>query len=151
MIVVTFDGRKPCPRKIRIGVERDNLVEAVNFQLPVIAEHQTAILYWSNDKDADAVELENGLWRISSGITQYAGTSACYIAISGEDGVLWHSEVFYAVVYDLGSLSGSVERKFPTLIDDIMTAISEANFPIEFRINENMELEGIYSWQRNNQ
>ncbi len=148
MTEVTFEGRKPNPRRIKIGVEMDNLVEAVKFNLPAIAENQTAVLHWNNDQGSDAVLLEDGVWHIGNDITQYAGTSACYIAISGADGVLWHSEAFYVVVYDLGALSGSVERRFPALIDDILTTISEANFPIEFRINENMELEGVYSWQR---
>ncbi len=148
MIEVTFDGRRPNPRKIRIGVEMDNIVEEVRFRLPVIAENQTATLHWNNDKGGDAVLLEEGVWRIGSDITQYAGMSACYIAISADNDALWHSEAFYVVVYDLGSLSGSVERRFPALIDDILAAVSEANFPIEFRINENMELEGVYSWQR---
>ena len=34
------------------------------------------------------------------------------------------------------------------IIDKKKAKVSEANFPIEFRINENMELEGVYSWQK---
>ena len=117
MITVQFNDRRAVPKKMRIGVKDDNLVEQVSFVLPEIADNQIAVLFWQNGDAADAVTLNNGVMNIANRMTQYSGQFTCFIEIRADGEVLWHSELFYFTIYDLPTISQHVDTLYPTAIE----------------------------------
>ena len=116
MKTIKFDNRRAMPRGIRIGVEMDNNVEQVKFELPKIAAGQTETLYWRNGGHADAVLLADGVWTITNAITAHPGEAVCYIAISDGGSTLWHSETFSVCVFNLPGTERAIEQTCPTAI-----------------------------------
>lgn len=116
MKTVRFNGRRAVPHSICAGVEMDNGVEQIAFELPLISDGQTETLYWGIGIHADAVKLNHGVWTVDNNITQYPGEHECYIAISDKDTLLWHSEMFTVFVSDLPRLEGSITQAYPSAI-----------------------------------
>ena len=117
---ITFIDRKAMPGRIQIGVELDNGVEAVQFELPEIDPEQAATLYWRNGNHADVVALDGGIWTIANSITQYPGEAECYIEIAAHEDILWHSALFHVVVRDLPGIDAAVEQVYPTAIEQAL-------------------------------
>ena len=113
---IRFVDRAAKPRRFKVGVELDNNVETVRFDLPELDEDQAATLYWRNGEHADAVSLTDGVWTIENTMTQYPGEAECYIVITVGEAQTWHSEVFWAVIPDLPSIEGTVEQVYPSAI-----------------------------------
>ena len=49
MRIVKFENRRAVPRGFRVGVEMDNNVAQVQFELPHIADNQIETLFWRFD------------------------------------------------------------------------------------------------------
>ena len=126
MRIVKFENRRAVPRGFRVGVEMDNNVAQVQFELPHIADNQIETLFWRNGAFADAVLLENGLWTITDAITRHPGQALCYISISDGAATLWHSEVFAAYVCDLPGTEYQLDRTYPSAIQSCIDAASRA-------------------------
>ena len=126
MRIVKFENRRAVPRGFRVGVEMDNNVAQVQFELPHIADNQIETLFWRNGAFADAVLLENGLWTITDAITRHPGQVLCYISISDGAATLWHSEVFAAYVCDLPGTEYQLDRTYPSAIQSCIDAASRA-------------------------
>lgn len=125
MIKISFNGRTASPRKVRVGVQGDNLVESVQFELPQLDESQVAVLYWQNGAAADAVTLNAGGMDIVRTMTQYSGKFTCFIEIMVNGSVLWHSELFYLTVYDLPDIAEQIDQLYPTAIEQGIETIQE--------------------------
>jgi|GEM_PF-5492832 len=126
MKTIRFTQRRAEPGRIRLGVEQDNQVEVVRFILPRLRDDQVETLYWQNGSHADAVLLEDGVWPINARVTQHPGEFTCYIAIAAEGDLLWHSEAFYAAVYDLPEIEGEIDEAAPTAIGQATAAAGRA-------------------------
>ena len=126
MRTVKFENRRAVPRGFRIGVEMDNNVEQVQFELPRIAEGQIETLFWRNGAFADAELLTDGLWTVTNAITRHPGQALCYISISDGSATLWHSETFAAYVCDLPDTEYLLDRTYPSAIQACLEAASQA-------------------------
>lgn len=126
MKTVHFNGRRAVPGSLCVGVEMDNGIEKIAFDLPQIANGQTETLYWGIGIHADAVALNHGVWTIDNTMTQYPGEHECYIAISDRGTLLWHSEAFTAVVADLPRLEGTISQAYPSIIQTAVDAATGA-------------------------
>lgn len=122
MRTIRFNGRVAKPRAFPVGVEMDNGVEEVAFELPQIAASQTETIYWMNGAHADADALTDGVWTIGNTMTQYPGEAVCYIAISDGDELLWHSEPFVAEIKSLPDTEGTVEQAYPSALQQAIDA-----------------------------
>ena len=117
MQTVRFIGRVAKPRTIKVGVELDNNVETIQFELPHIADGQLSVLYWTDGAGhADADSLTAGRWTISNTMTQYPGEILCYITIWDGDTKRWHSEVFVAEIPALPNTEGTIDQTYPSAI-----------------------------------
>ena len=126
MKIIRFTNRRAEPGRIRLGVEKDNSVERVRFLLPRLAPDQVETLYWCCDGHADAVLLDHGWWPIDARVTQHPGEFTCYIAIAAGEDVLWHSQAFYAAVYDLPAIEGDIDEAAPSAIQQAAQAAGQA-------------------------
>ena len=115
-MIIRFRDRIAVPREFKVGVEMDNGVGTVEFQLPEIADGQIETLYWQNGEHADAELLTNHVWTLANTMTQYPGEAVCYITISDGDELLWHSEAFVCQVAALPDIEGTVDQTYPSAI-----------------------------------
>ena len=116
MQTVRFRGRVAVPRAIKVGVELDNGVEAIYFDLPQLVTDQIETIYWKNGEHADAVDLQGHVWIVENTMTQYTGDADCFIAISDGDELLWHSEVFVCEVVGIPDAEGTIDQVYPSAI-----------------------------------
>ena len=116
MQTIRFRDRTAYPRNIKVGVQLDNGVEKIAFELPQIADGQIATLYWINGEHADAELLADGVWTVANTMTQYPGEALCFVVISDGDELLWHSEVFVAEVAGIPDAEGTIEQVYPSAI-----------------------------------
>ena len=73
MRIVKFENRRAVPRGFRVGVEMDNNVAQVQFELPHIADNQIETLFWRNGAFADAVLLAKDIAKRIENEMEYPG------------------------------------------------------------------------------
>lgn len=131
MVTVKFNGHKAVPRKLRVGVETDNLVEKVTFQLPEIGENQRGYVYASDgDGHYDVIALENGVWDVGMNTTQASGKLAAFVrVVSGNR--RWNSEPFYLQITDLPDIESDIEQAYPSAIQTALDALAGALEEVE--------------------
>lgn len=127
--------RTPDMRQIRLGFEGDNLVERLEFMLPVIAQSQTATLMMGG-KYADAVTLEadeNGRYcvELTKEIVGTDGEIEAYIRIDGSGGEVWHSGVMRLTTRGVPDVEAQVEQRFPSAVEIMLEEIAKHNAQME--------------------
>ena len=126
--------RLPMPRKIRLGMEGDNLVERLRFALPVIAEHQTATLVITGRADAVTLEYdaENGYYiDLTREIVGPDGETEAYIIIDGAGGESWRSDVMRLITGALPDVDEDIEQRYPGAVETMLGKIAEHNAEME--------------------
>lgn len=128
MRLVRFVDRMAKPRSFPVGVELDGNVERIQFELPQFRADQQELIYWANADRADLDTLEGGVWTIDQNVTQITGELTCYITVSVNNKVVWHSADFIARVVNLADIEHRIRAAYPTAIQkavDIATAAAQ--------------------------
>ena len=119
--------RKPMPRRMKLGFEGDNMVERLVFDLPAIAQSQTATLMMGG-RYANAVQLaEDGEeYRIdlTAEIVGAEGDIEAYVRIDGADGEVWQSDVISLITGDVPDVEKEIEQRFPTAVETMLTEMA---------------------------
>jgi len=120
--------RSPDMRRVKLGFEGDNMVERLEFVLPVIADKQTATMMLGGAY-ANAVTLElsdNGRYAVNltKEIIGTDGEVEAYIRIDGEGGEVWQSGVMRLVTGELPDVETEIEERFPTAVETMLTEIA---------------------------
>jgi hypothetical protein len=115
--------RKPMPRRMKLGFEGDNMVERLVFDLPAIAQSQTATLMMGG-RYANAVQLagDGEEYRIdlTAEIVGAEGDIEAYVRIDGADGEVWQSDVISFVTGDVPDVETEIEQRFPTAVETML-------------------------------
>lgn len=115
--------RKPMPRRMKLGFEGDNMVERLVFDLPAIAQSQTATLMMGG-RYANAVQLagDGEEYRIdlTAEIVGAEGDIEAYVRIDGADGEVWQSDVISLVTGDVPAVETEIEQRFPTAVETML-------------------------------
>ena len=129
--------RKPAPKKLKLGFKGDNLVERLEFDLPVIGDPQTATLMMGG-KYANAVTLA------SDGVDYYIDLTAdlvgaegeieAYVRIDGEGGEVWQSDVIRLVTGDAPDVDVEIEQRFSTAVETILTEMAGHRVEMEEQV-----------------
>ena len=131
MRTVSFTAdRLPMPRKIRLGMEGDNLVERLRFALPVIAEHQTATLVITGRADAATLmnDEENGYYiDLTREIVGPDGETEAYIIIDGAGGESWRNDVMRLITGALPDVDEEIQQRYPGAVETMLGRIAEQN------------------------
>lgn len=126
--------RKPMPRRVKLGVEGDNMVERLVFDLPAIAQSQTATLMMGG-RYANAVQLaEDGEeYRIdlTAEIVGAEGDIEAYVRIDGADGEVWQSDVISLVTGDVPDVETEIEQRFPTAVETMLQGMAQHSAEME--------------------
>ena len=126
MITVRFSGRQATPNQYEIGMETDQDAETLRFDLPQIADDQTAqLLMLLPDGTPDALNIRDGMAVVPAIMTEQPGRIRAWVEILG-GGIAWNSELFYLDVGDLPPISEQIERTYPTAIQEALDAESRA-------------------------
>lgn len=126
MITVRFSGRQATPNQYQIGMETDQDAETLRFDLPQIADDQTAqLLMLLPDGTPDALNIRDGMAVVPATMTEQPGRIRAWVEILG-GGIAWNSELFYLDVGDLPPISEQIERQYPTAIQEALDAESRA-------------------------
>lgn len=126
MITVRFSGRQATPIQYTIGMETDQDAETLRFELPQIADDQTAqLLMLLPDGTPNALNIRDGMAVVPAMMTEQPGRIRAWVEILG-GGIAWNSELFYLDVGDLPPISEQIERYYPTAIQDALDAESRA-------------------------
>lgn len=120
--------RVPDLRRIRLGMEGDNLVERLEFVLPVIAERQSAVLMMDGAY-ANAVDLKPDNDRrygvdLTAEIIGPDGETEAYIRVDGSGGEVWQSEAIRLVTRELPDVETEIEQRFPTAVETMLAEIA---------------------------
>lgn len=115
--------RKPMPRRIRLGFEGDNMVERLAFELPAIADSQTATLMMGGAY-ANAVQLAGDgveyYTDLTAEIVGAEGETEAYVRIDGADGEVWQSDVISLITGDVPDVEAEIEQRFPTAVETML-------------------------------
>lgn len=107
MIQVTFTDRSMTASSNTIGVEDDNRIEVVHFDVPEIFPAQTAYVFFENSETTGKYMLgSDGLWPINRGITSVVGLLKVRIRVVSPLDEAWNSlELKFKVlnVFDVDS------------------------------------------------
>jgi hypothetical protein len=126
MITIRFSGRQATPIQYQIGMETDQDAETLRFDLPQIADDQTAqLLMLLPDGTPDALNIRDGMAVVPATMTEQPGRIRAWVEILG-GGIAWNSELFYLDVGDLPPISEQIERQYPTAIQAALDAESRA-------------------------
>lgn len=126
MITIRFSGRTPTPNNYKIGMETDQDAETLRFDLPQIADDQTAqLMMLLPDGTPDALNIRDGMAVVPAMMTEQPGRIRAWVEILG-GGIAWNSELFYLDVGDLPPISEQIERQYPTAIQEALDAESRA-------------------------
>jgi hypothetical protein len=119
--------RKPMPRRVKLGFEGDNMVERLVFDLPAIAQSQTATLMMGG-RYANAVQLagDGEEYRIdlTAEIVGAEGDIEAYVRIDGADGEVWQSDVISLITGDVPDVETEIEQRFPTAVETMLTEMA---------------------------
>lgn len=118
------------PNRVRIGYETDNMVERLEFVLPVINEvSQSAVLMMSGDNTDVAIlhQGDNGRYGVdlTSNLIGKPGVTVCYVRIDGAGGEQWHSNTLKLLIGDLNDVENEVEKQYPTAVGQMLSEIAE--------------------------
>ena len=128
---ISFRGdRSPVPPRVKIGFESDNLVESLAFELPELADDQSAMLMINGNAYANMIDLyrtEDGKWAVdlTAEMVGPAGVYESYVAINCPDGRRWNSGVFYLLTGDLPAVSGATETLLPPAVEHVLQEMAE--------------------------
>lgn len=128
---ISFRGdRSPVPPRVKIGFESDNLVESLAFELPELADDQSAMLMINGNAYANMIDLyrtEDGKWAVdlTAEIVGPAGVYESYVAITCPGRRRWNSGVFDLLTGDLPDISESVEALYPTAVEHVLQEMAE--------------------------
>ena len=126
MITIRFSGRQATPIQYQIGMETDQDAETLRFDLPQIADDQTAqLLMLLPDGTPEALNIRDGMAVVPAAMTEQPGRIRAWVEILG-GGIAWNSELFYLDVGDLPPISEQIERQYPTAIQEALDAESRA-------------------------
>ena len=115
MITIRFSGRQATPIQYQIGVETDQDAETLRFDLPQIADDQTAqLLMLLPDGTPDALNIRDGMAVVPATMTEQPGRIRAWVKILGGGGA-WNSERVYLDVGDLPPISEQIERHAETI------------------------------------
>lgn len=121
--------RTPMPKKVKIGYERDNMVERLVFVLPDIAESQTATMMMDGEY-ANMVTLEQSdeddryFADMTAERVGAAGEIECYIVIDGENGEVWNSGTFYLATGEVPAVNEELAERYPDAIEQMRTEMA---------------------------
>lgn len=118
MKTIQFNGRKPIPTTITVGMESDHNAETVRFAVTETPESY-CLLYITAGSYSDVVQLNNGLWQPTRTQTQRPARYQGYIERRVGNDVVWHSEPFYVIVDVLPAAKKKLEKAYPTLLDQV--------------------------------
>ena len=119
--------RMPTLRRIKLGFEGDNLVERLEFDLPDIAQGQTATLMITG---ADAVKLDRtDEGRYAVDLTREMigpdGKREAYVRIDGTGEKVWKSAPMRMITGALPDVEEEIEKVYPTAVGQMLTAMAE--------------------------
>ena len=118
MKTIQFNGRKPIPTTITVGMESDHNAETVRFAVTETPESY-CLLYITAGSYSDVVQLNNGLWQPTRTQTQRPARYQGYIERRVGNDVVWHSEPFFVIVDVLPAAKKKLEKAYPTLLDQV--------------------------------
>ena len=118
MKTIQFNGRKPIPTTITVGMESDHNAETVRFAVTETPESY-CLLYITAGNYSDVVQLNNGLWQPTRTQTQRPARYQGYIERRVGNDVVWHSEPFFVIVDVLPAAKKKLEKAYPTLLDQV--------------------------------
>lgn len=118
MKTIQFNGRKPIPATITVGMESDHNAETVRFAVTETPESY-CLLYITAGSYSDVVQLNNSLWQPTRTQTQRPARYQGYIERRVGNDVVWHSEPFYVIVDVLPAAKKKLEKAYPTLLDQV--------------------------------
>lgn len=120
MITIRFSGRTPTPNNYKIGMETDQDAETLRFDLPQIADDQTAqLMMLLPDGTPDALNIRDGMAVVPAAMAEQPGRIRAWVEIEG-GGIAWNSEMLYLDVGDLPPISEHIQRTYPTAIQEAL-------------------------------
>ena len=134
--------RMPMMRRIKLGLEGDNLVERLRFMLPVIAEHQTATLMKSGFADGITLDWdeENGYYvDLTREIIGSDGEAEAYIRIDGAGGEVWQSDVMRLTTGALPDVETEIEQQYPTAVGQMLAAMEAHRAEMDEQLPKGVE------------
>lgn len=127
-INIYFRLRDPIPGNVSLGFAGDNDVRRLAFFLPEVVEGQTATLIFGGEyANAATLEQADGAYMVdlTAEIIGGAGTIEGRVVINGPYGEVWQSA---PIMLDVGralDVSGDLETRYPTAVDQMLTAMAE--------------------------
>lgn len=118
MKTIQFNGRKPIPSTITVGMENDHNAETVRFSVAETTDSY-CLLYITAGNYSDVVQLNHGLWQPTRTQTQRPARYQGYIEKRIGNDVVWHSEPFFVIVDVLPAAKKKLEKAYPTLLDQV--------------------------------
>ena len=131
---VQFIQRTPRPRCVYVGTEGERNVQQIKFfDLPQISNvFYTLHVQKDEGEGADLLTLdENNTVTISRVITSQPGEWRAWLVAQVGTSIVWKSETFKLVLFDLPDIDSAISQKYPTAIEDALARINQAERYIE--------------------
>ena len=121
-MIVRFNGRTPQPQNFRLANQGNNKVDKVQFELPPF-DGATAFLHINIGAYSDVVQLVDGTYVATRTHTQRAGRIGAWVEILANGELVWRSDVFYMTVGHIPDDSKTIEKAYPTAIEEALRAV----------------------------